>query len=79
MESIPVDHCSHAFGLRLDSEAGWKLVFSADTRPCNAVVRAAENALLLIHEVMLVAVKAGFPCRRSMSCNAGASAHGFCK
>ncbi|KDD72113.1 hypothetical protein H632_c3845p0, partial [Helicosporidium sp. ATCC 50920] len=29
---------------------GWKLVFSGDTRPCEAVVRAARDATLLVHE-----------------------------
>ena len=51
LESFAVDHCSNAYGLLLEAEAGWKLVFSGDTRPCTSVVRAAENATVLIHEV----------------------------
>ena len=51
LESFPVEHCANAYGLLLEAEAGWKLVFSGDTRPCSSVVRAAENATVLIHEV----------------------------
>ncbi len=29
---------------------GWKIVYSIDTRPCDAVVKLAENADLLIHD-----------------------------
>ena len=54
LESFAVDHCSNAYGLLLGAEAGWKLVFSGDTRPCSSVVRAAENATVLIHEVKLI-------------------------
>ena len=51
LESFAVEHCSNAYGLLLEAEAGWKVVFSGDTRPCSSVVRAAENATVLIHEV----------------------------
>lgn len=51
LESIPVVHCSHAFGLAVESLKGWKVVFSGDTRPCDAVVEAAKGATLLVHEV----------------------------
>ena len=37
--------------------SGWKLVYSGDTRPCDALVEAARGATLLIHEV-----------RRGMGC-----------
>jgi len=51
LESFTVDHCANAYGLELESEDGWKVVFSGDTRPCMNVVQAAKNALILIHEV----------------------------
>lgn len=54
LESFPVEHCANAYGLLLEAEAGWKLVFSGDTRPCSSLVRAAENATILIHEVIHV-------------------------
>lgn len=53
LESIRVVHCAHSYGLVLESTAGaapWKVVFSGDTRPCDAVNEAAKDATLLIHE-----------------------------
>lgn len=63
LEAVPVNHCAHAFALVLqarpraapgggsEQEEGWKLVFSGDTGPCEALVAAAKGATLLIHEV----------------------------
>ena len=51
LESFPVQHCAHAFGIVLESQSGWKVALSGDTRPCPAVVEAAKDATLLIHEV----------------------------
>lgn len=48
--SVRVFHCPHAFALVLEHTAGWKIVYSGDTRPCPQLVRAAEGATLLIHE-----------------------------
>ena len=52
VESVRVVHCAHSYGLLLESsgEHPWKLVFSGDTRPCEAIVDAAMGATLLIHE-----------------------------
>lgn len=62
-ESVRVKHCAHAYALLLEAPpkpgsegggeatAGWKLVFSADTRPCDALVEAAKGATIFIHEV----------------------------
>jgi ribonuclease Z len=57
LESVRVEHCSHAFALVLESSdfdhkasTGWKIVFSGDTRPCDQLTKAAENATVLIHE-----------------------------
>lgn len=62
LTSVPVVHCPHAFGVVLESEArtqpdgkrrkGWKIVYSGDTRPCQALVDASEGATVLIHEVL---------------------------
>ena len=51
LESFPVQHCAHAFGIVLESSSGWKVAVSGDTRPCAAVANAAKDATLLIHEV----------------------------
>ena len=51
LEAFPVQHCAHAYGLVLESSSGWKMTVSGDTRPCPAVVKAALDATVLIHEV----------------------------
>ncbi|KAG0614312.1 hypothetical protein M758_6G167300 [Ceratodon purpureus] len=60
LNSVPVVHCPHAFGVVLESlsqkqpsgprRPGWKVVYSGDTRPCDALVDASEGATVLIHE-----------------------------
>ena len=34
---FPVQHVGRAYGIRVEGEAGWKLIFSGDTRPCQSV------------------------------------------
>ncbi|XP_031484101.1 tRNase Z TRZ3, mitochondrial-like [Nymphaea colorata] len=58
--SVPVVHCPQAFGLVLKAASrinstgktipGWKLVYSGDTRPCQALIDASRGATVLIHE-----------------------------
>ncbi|BDA45073.1 probable zinc phosphodiesterase ELAC protein 2 [Coccomyxa sp. Obi] len=50
LESFPVVHCAHAFGVAIASADGWSLALSGDTRPCPAVTAAAAGATVLIHE-----------------------------
>ncbi len=57
LESVRVQHCSHAFALVMESNdfdheasTGWKIVFSGDSRPCKQLTKAATHATLLIHE-----------------------------
>ena len=50
---VPVEHCPNAFGLTLYHRAGWKLVYSGDTRPCDSLVEEGLNATVLIHEATL--------------------------
>lgn len=47
--SSPVLHMIPAMGLRFTTKEG-VICYSADTRPCNAVVRLADGADILIHE-----------------------------
>lgn len=47
---VPVDHCVRAFGCVLEHEAGWRLVYSGDTRPCARLQEAGRNATILVHE-----------------------------
>ena len=37
LQPFPVAHIMHSSGLLISSMAGWKVVFSADTRPCKQV------------------------------------------
>ncbi|XP_051036339.1 zinc phosphodiesterase ELAC protein 2 isoform X1 [Phodopus roborovskii] len=48
-----VRHCKHAFGCALVHSSGWKVVYSGDTMPCEALVQMGKNANLLIHEATL--------------------------
>ncbi|XP_032354726.1 zinc phosphodiesterase ELAC protein 2 [Camelus ferus] len=48
-----VRHCKHAFGCALVHSSGWKVVYSGDTMPCEALVRMGKDATLLIHEATL--------------------------
>ncbi|KAH6832454.1 tRNAse Z4 [Perilla frutescens var. hirtella] len=58
--SFPVVHCPQAYGVVLQAASrinragktipGWKVVYSGDTRPCQALVEASQGATVLIHE-----------------------------
>lgn len=37
-----VRHCKHAFGCALVHTSGWKLVYSGDTMPCEALVQMGK-------------------------------------
>jgi len=52
LESVRVVHCAHSFALVIESDDAvpFKIVFSGDTRPCDALVKAAKDATILIHE-----------------------------
>ncbi|XP_077387185.1 zinc phosphodiesterase ELAC protein 2 [Festucalex cinctus] len=52
-ETCTVRHCKNAFGCSLTHKSGWKVVFSGDTMPCDALVHMGKNATLLIHEATL--------------------------
>jgi len=52
--TVRVPHCPDSFGLVLqDTTEKWKLVYSGDTRPCEALIDAGKDATLLIHEATL--------------------------
>ncbi|KAJ9089826.1 hypothetical protein DSO57_1008787 [Entomophthora muscae] len=48
-----VNHCQEAFGVSFDFSCGFKLVYSGDTRPCQALVDIGMDADLLIHEATM--------------------------
>eukprot|EP01105_Mastigella_eilhardi_P000630 TRINITY_DN1073_c0_g1_i1.p1 TRINITY_DN1073_c0_g1~~TRINITY_DN1073_c0_g1_i1.p1 ORF type:complete len:781 (-),score=151.06 TRINITY_DN1073_c0_g1_i1:1373-3715(-) len=53
MTTARVIHCPNAFGVVVTHKSGWKLVYSGDTRPCDALIEAGQGATLLIHEATL--------------------------
>jgi ribonuclease BN (tRNA processing enzyme) len=40
---FPVQHVGRAYGIRVEGESGWKLVFSGDTRPAQSVGVGGSN------------------------------------
>ncbi|KAK7938729.1 hypothetical protein WMY93_002055 [Mugilogobius chulae] len=52
-ETCLVRHCKNAFACSLTHSSGWKLSFSGDTMPCDALVHIGRDSTLLIHEATL--------------------------
>ena len=42
---VPVIHNKHACGVSITHKSGWKIVYSGDTRPCQALVDAGMYSL----------------------------------
>ncbi|WFD20613.1 ribonuclease Z [Malassezia caprae] len=54
IRTVSVQHrASHCYGLVLTHQSGWKVVFSGDTMPCEALARAGKGATVLIHEATM--------------------------
>ncbi|XP_054716550.1 zinc phosphodiesterase ELAC protein 2-like [Uloborus diversus] len=53
LETVPVMHCSDAYGAVLYLPSEWKIVYSGDTAPCQRLVDAGKNCTLLIHEASI--------------------------
>lgn len=52
--TAPVSHrMGHCYGIVLQHKHGWKVVFSGDTMPCEALVQAGQGATVLIHEATM--------------------------
>ncbi len=49
-KTVPVLHCESAFGVVIRQSSDWSIVYSGDTRPCQALVEAGQGTDLLIHE-----------------------------
>ncbi|CAN8065667.1 unnamed protein product [Agarophyton chilense] len=51
---VAVIHCASSYGVVVkDCVYGWKIVYSGDTRPCEALAEAGKMATLAIHEATL--------------------------
>ncbi|KAL8292590.1 hypothetical protein RQP46_001202 [Phenoliferia psychrophenolica] len=51
--AVPVLHRCRCWGVVLEHASGWKVVFSGDTMPCEALVVAGRGATLVIHEATI--------------------------
>ncbi|KAK9822596.1 hypothetical protein WJX74_008798 [Apatococcus lobatus] len=52
-QSVPVEHCHHAYGVVMRHGQGpkqWSLVYSGDCRPSPDLIQAGQGCSLLIHE-----------------------------
>ncbi|XP_077183578.1 zinc phosphodiesterase ELAC protein 2 isoform X2 [Paroedura picta] len=52
-QTCEVRHCKNAFACSMVHKSGWKIVYSGDTMPCEALVEMGKDASLLIHEATL--------------------------
>ncbi|KAH9174677.1 hypothetical protein EDB89DRAFT_1949681 [Lactarius sanguifluus] len=53
LNTIDVLHRTRAFGLVVTHQDSWRLVFSGDTMPSDALAQAGKGATLLIHEATM--------------------------
>jgi len=53
LNTVNVLHRTKAFGLVVTHQDGWRLVYSGDTMPSDALAQAGEGATLLIHEATM--------------------------
>ncbi|KAF4520499.1 hypothetical protein B566_EDAN004750 [Ephemera danica] len=53
LRTVFVKHCAGAFGIALHHASGWKVVYSGDTEPCDALVEIGQDCDLLIHEATM--------------------------
>ncbi|GAA5907088.1 hypothetical protein JCM8208_004509 [Rhodotorula glutinis] len=51
--AVPVLHRCRAWGAVITHSSGWRVVFSGDTMPCEALVTAGQSASLLVHEATI--------------------------
>ncbi|GAA5899823.1 tRNase Z [Sporobolomyces salmoneus] len=51
--AVPVLHRCRAWGIVITHRSGWRVVFSGDTMPCEALVEHGQEASLLIHEATI--------------------------
>ncbi|GAA5921209.1 hypothetical protein JCM3775_004142 [Rhodotorula graminis] len=51
--AVPVLHRCRAWGAVITHSSGWRVVFSGDTMPCEALVTAGQGASLLVHEATI--------------------------
>ncbi|OBZ77392.1 Zinc phosphodiesterase ELAC protein 2 [Grifola frondosa] len=50
---VDVYHRTRCYGTVIRHMDGWSIVFSGDTAPCGNLIKAGQNATLLIHEASM--------------------------
>ncbi|KAH7943577.1 hypothetical protein HPB52_009233 [Rhipicephalus sanguineus] len=53
VSTVLVLHCKNAYGVTITAETGWKLTYSGDTMPCDALIEAGKGSDILIHEATM--------------------------
>lgn len=53
IQTAYVRHCPNAFGVSLTHSSGWKITYSGDTMPCDALVDIGKDSDVLIHEATM--------------------------
>ena len=48
--NAPVLHCYQSYAVAMEVQAGYKIVYSGDTRPCPTLIEISTGATVLIHE-----------------------------
>jgi ribonuclease BN (tRNA processing enzyme) len=44
MTNVEMDHCHESYGVVIDGEDGWRLVYSGDGRPCEELIKVGIGA-----------------------------------
>jgi ribonuclease Z len=50
LRSVRVKHVIQSYGIVIEAQTGWKLVYSGDTRPSSRLEEMGKDALVLVHE-----------------------------
>ncbi|CAL8095069.1 unnamed protein product [Orchesella dallaii] len=53
IQTTLVRHCPNAFGVAIKHSSGWKITYSGDTMPCDALVDLGKDSDVLIHEATM--------------------------
>ena len=47
LQTCPVRHCAHSFGISLKHQNNWKLTYSGDTMPCDHLIKIGKFLKLI--------------------------------
>ena len=49
-KTIEVSHCAQAYGIIIEHNSGWRIVYSGDTKYCPNLIKECHGSTILIHE-----------------------------